>query len=58
LKKSLKDQAAGVEKLIDAAYGNDTWDIETRTTHRIALDLAIKTIDLLHKQLNKEFLEK
>jgi hypothetical protein len=58
LKQSLRDQETGVEKMIDAMITSSEWDAETRTVHKIALDLAIKTLDLLRKQVEKEFLEK
>jgi hypothetical protein len=58
LKKSLKNQEKGVGLMIDAMMTSSEWDAETRTMHKIALDLAIRALDLLHKQLNREFLEK
>ncbi len=58
LKKSLKDQHDGVEKMIDAMISSSEWDAETRTTHKIALDLAIKSLHLLQKLVEKELLEK
>lgn len=58
LLRRLKDQHDGVEKMIDARDGSYDWDEKTRTTHGIALDLAIQTLDLLRRLLEKELLEK
>ncbi len=57
LKKSLRDQHGGVEKMIDASISNSEWDTETRTTHKITLALAIKSFHLLQKLVEKELLE-
>jgi hypothetical protein len=58
LKRAVKAQDQACELLIDARDSASEWDAETRVTHRIALDLSIQSLDLLHKQLNREFLEK
>ncbi len=58
LRKAVKDQDKACELLIDARISSSEWTEEARVTHRIALDLAIRSLDLLHKQLNEEFLEK
>jgi len=54
LKKAVKDQDKACELLIDARDSSSEWTEEARVTHRIALDLAIRALDLLHKQVNRE----
>jgi hypothetical protein len=54
LKRAVKKQDQACELLIDARDSSSEWDERTRTTHKIALDLAIQSLDLLHKQVNRE----
>jgi hypothetical protein len=54
LKRAVKKQDQACELLIDARDSSSEWDERIRTTHRIALDLALQALDLLHKQVNRE----